>query len=134
LTPAFGGIIIAYPIMVATVSNGRASLLFRAFADPTRLRILLLLRDGELCVGDIMHVLRLPQAKTSRHLRYLKSAGLVKDRECGPWSFYSLAPAAGPLPRRLLGCLDASAAEIPEIASDARRAAAVRRGGGCCPR
>lgn len=111
-----------------------ASLLFRAFSDRTRLRILRLLRDGELCVGDIVAILRLPQAKTSRHLRYLRNAGLADVREEGLWSFYSLAPGRNPLHRKLLECLGACAGESPENVLDARRAAKVRRGGGCCPR
>ena len=51
--------------------------IFRAFADETRLRILNLLSEGELCVCDVMGVLREPQSKVSRHLSYLRQAGLV---------------------------------------------------------
>ena len=57
--------------------------MFRACADPTRLRILMLLEGRELCVTDVETILRLPQAKTSRHLRYLKAAGLVDCRKRG---------------------------------------------------
>jgi ArsR family transcriptional regulator len=102
---------------------------FRACADRTRLRILGLLRGGELCVGDLMSILRVPQAKTSRHLAYLRRAGLVRCREQGLWSFYSLAPARDGFHRRLMRCVDASG--IGE--TDRRRAASLRRKGGCCP-
>ncbi len=107
-----------------------ADLLFRAFSDPTRLRILHLLRRKEHCVGDLMAVLRIPQAKTSRHLAYLRRAGLVRVREQGLWSYYSLAPVRNALQRRLLACLEA----CPRNPADLRRGAALRKGGGCCPR
>jgi len=102
--------------------------LFRALADPTRLRILCLLRRGELCVGDLVGVLRTPQAKTSRHLATLRRAQLVDVRESGRWCFYSLRPARRALQRRLIDCLDAVAST-----ADARRLALRRRRGGCCP-
>ena len=52
-------------------------LVFRAFSDRTRLRILHLLRGGELCVCDLVKVLDVPQPKASRHLAYLRRAGLA---------------------------------------------------------
>lgn len=107
-----------------------ADRLFRALSEGTRLRILHILRDGELCVGDLMEILRIPQARTSRHLRYLWRAGLVRAREEGLWSFYSLAPAGNRFRRKLLECV----AACPESAADRRRAARLRKGGGCCPK
>jgi ArsR family transcriptional regulator, arsenate/arsenite/antimonite-responsive transcriptional repressor len=65
--------------------------LFRAFADETRLRILNLLSKGELCVCDVMRVLKEPQSKVSRHLSYLKRAGLVVGRKQGLWMHYQLS-------------------------------------------
>lgn len=67
---------------------------FRAAADPCRLRILNLLRDGELCVCEIMAALRRPQSSTSHHLSVLREAGLVKERRDGKWSYYRLADGA----------------------------------------
>ena len=55
----------------------RVELMFRAFSDPTRLRILGLLRGGERCVCELVDILRCPQPKASRHLAYLRKAGLV---------------------------------------------------------
>lgn len=118
--------------MTATLKS-RTPGLFRALSDPTRLRILHLLRDGELCVCDLMQILRVPQAKTSRHLAYLRRAGLVTVRDEGLWSYYALAPAAGPLHRRLLACLDVCCSELPAITADARRAGRKRKGAACCP-
>ncbi|MBN1492026.1 MAG: transcriptional regulator, partial [Phycisphaerae bacterium] len=53
---------------------GNIDLMFRAFSDRTRLRILHILQDGELCVGDIVEILRAPQPRVSRHLAYLRKA------------------------------------------------------------
>ena len=78
---------------------------FRALSDPTRLRLLQLLRGGELCVCDLMSALRAPQAKTSRHLAYLKNAGLVVSRKDGLWSYYSLARPRDAVHRKLLECV-----------------------------
>jgi ArsR family transcriptional regulator len=70
--------------------------LFKALSDETRLRILALLSAGELCVCDLMAVLDLPQSTVSRHLAYLRHAGLVEDRRRGVWMYYRLStPAAG---------------------------------------
>jgi ArsR family transcriptional regulator len=116
--------------MTATLDTASPSRLFRAFADPTRLRILRLLRDGELCVCDLMQALRAPQAKTSRHLAYLRRAGLVKARDDGQWAYYSLTAPRDAFHRKLLDCLSACFSGLPEMKADARRARRVRS---CCP-
>lgn len=110
------------------------NVMFRAFSDRTRLRLLHLLRGGELCVGDLVTILQAPQPTVSRHLAYLRRAGLVAARKNGLWSFYKLAPARGAFHRSLLHCLETCFGDVPEIAGDARRAAKVKRSGGCCPR
>ena len=68
--------------------------LFRALADPCRLKVLLLLRQGELCVCEIMIAVDRPQSSTSHHLTILKEAGLIKERRDGKWSRYRLAEGA----------------------------------------
>ena len=65
--------------------------IFKALSDETRLRMVNLLYERELCVCDVMAVLQIPQAKASRHLIYLKNAGVVKDRKQAQWAHYSLA-------------------------------------------
>ena len=65
--------------------------LFKALADRTRLRILSLLQAGEICVCDIHGSLDLPQPTVSRHLAYLRKAGLVSGRKDGLWVHYRLA-------------------------------------------
>ena len=107
--------------------------LFRAFSDTTRLRILHLLRDGELCVCDLIEVMRLPQPTISRHLSYLRKAGIVQTREERSWNFYTLTSARSAVHKRLLDCLAACIHELPQLADEARRARAVRSKGGCCP-
>lgn len=67
----------------------------KALSDETRLRILNLLYEQELCVCDIMETLQISQAKASRHLIYLKNAGLVKDRKYAQWVFYSMSKDEG---------------------------------------
>lgn len=62
----------------------------KALSDETRLRILSLLYENELCVCEIMEILQISQAKASRHLIYLKNAGLVKDRKYAQWAYYSM--------------------------------------------
>lgn len=108
------------------------NLMFRAFSDPTRLRILTLIHDRELCVGDIVTVVRLPQPTVSRHLAYLRRAGLVGSRKDGLWVYYSLAKPSSPFHHRLISCLASCFSDVPEIARDAKRAAKLRQSGGCC--
>lgn len=62
----------------------------KALSDPTRLRIVSLLRHGELCVCDLMEALQTPQSKISRHLAFLKNAGWVKATRSGKWMHYQL--------------------------------------------
>ena len=110
------------------------TLMFRAFADPTRLRILgLLSHGGELCVGDLVATLRVPQPTTSRHLAYLRRAGLVGVRKDGLWSHYSLAGARTATHRALLRTLRGSLPSVAELEADRRCLEALRRTGGCCP-
>jgi ArsR family transcriptional regulator len=78
---------------------------FRALSDQTRLRILNLLRGGELCVCHLVAVLGVPQPTASRHLSYLRKAGLVVARKQGLWSYYRLSPARGKSRRMLLDYL-----------------------------
>lgn len=64
---------------------------FKALGDPTRLRILGLLKSREMCVCEVMAALDLTQPTASHHLGILENVGLVKKRKEGKWIFYSLA-------------------------------------------
>jgi len=68
--------------------------IFKAMSDPCRLKILLLLREGELCGCEIMIGLDRPQSTTSHHLSILKDAGLIRERKDGRWSRYRLSEGA----------------------------------------
>ena len=92
--------------------------LFRALADETRLRILNLLQQRELCVCQIVEVLELGQSKVSRHLAYLRNAGLVNDRRDATWMYYSLAEPRGPLHEQILECVKLLGREVPVAAND----------------
>jgi ArsR family transcriptional regulator len=70
---------------------------YAALADPTRLRILSLLGDGEICVCHIHASLDVPQPTASRHLAYLRKSGLVEARREGIWMHYRLAPQDNPV-------------------------------------
>jgi ArsR family transcriptional regulator len=76
---------------------GEMETVFKALADATRLRILGLLLAGEVCVCHIHDALRIPQPKTSRHLAYLRRAGLVTARRAGTWMHYQLADLSDPV-------------------------------------
>jgi ArsR family transcriptional regulator len=116
-----------------TKAQTQVNQMFRAFSDRTRLRILHLLLEGEMCVGDLVKVLQVPQPTASRHLAYLRRVGLVINRKNGLWKFYRLAPARSPFHRNLVKCLQSCFRDVPELASDAERAAKIRESGGCCP-
>ncbi|HUW32660.1 MAG TPA: metalloregulator ArsR/SmtB family transcription factor [Planctomycetota bacterium] len=105
---------------------------FRLLADETRLRILILLTRGELCVCDIMSVIGATQSKTSRHLAYLRSAGLVQDRREGLWIHYSLAKPTGVLQQRMFEWLRHAENEVPQAVEDLRVLREIRRSRKTC--
>jgi len=124
--------IIAWANIVRKAEN-QVNLMFRAFSDRTRLRILHLLLDRELCVGDIITVIQVPQPTASRHLAYLRKAGLVRTRKNGLWNHYRIAPAETAFQRDLIECLRSCFQDVPELAADEKRAEQLRKKGGCCP-
>lgn len=66
------------------------TLTFKALSDETRIRILSLMKEGEVCVCDIAETLKMTQPNISFHISLLKEAGLIKDRKNGRWIHYSL--------------------------------------------
>ena len=66
------------------------TLTFKALSDETRIRILSLMKDGELCVCDIAETLQMTQPNISFHISLLKEAGFIKTRKNGRWIHYSL--------------------------------------------
>lgn len=73
-----------------TISPADSAQMFKALGDETRIRMLGLLRHGELCVCDIMEVLKLPQSTASRHLAYLRNSKWVSGTRKGKWMYYRL--------------------------------------------
>lgn len=99
--------------------------LMKVLAHPARLRILALLREGELCVCQITEVLGIPTSTASEHLTELRRAGLLAERKEGRWVYYGLSPRQGleGLVQALWPHVDA----VEQVAAD-RKAAAVTRG------
>ncbi len=100
--------------------------MLRAAAEPTRLRLLALLQDGELSVKDLTRILNQSQPRISRHLKLLAEAGLVKRLRDGSWAYYQLADggeAAGLL-HAVLGSVDRGDAVLER---DRSRATTVKR-------
>ena len=109
-----------------TAQTSSVDAMFRAFSDRTRLRVLNMLRSGETCVCDLVAVLDVPQPKVSRHLAYLRRAGLVLARKEGLWMHYRLAPAGSEFHKSLLNCLSCCFGAVPELAEDAQKLAKAK--------
>ncbi|MFP5239138.1 MAG: ArsR/SmtB family transcription factor [Acidobacteriota bacterium] len=105
------------------------SSLFKALSDETRLRIVNLLAEGELCVCDLTHALEMPQSTVSRHLAHLKNAGLISDRRYKTWAYYRLADDAPPLAREVVGSLTKHMRLIDQVRKDKAALGEYR----CCP-
>lgn len=103
----------------------------KGLADVTRLRIINLLCWGELCGCDIQRVLQASQSNVSRHLNYLKHAGLVLDRRDGFRVFYQLAPAESETRKNLLQFLAAAFRRDEGFRSDLRRLKEAVKDGAC---
>lgn len=102
-------------------------LLFKAFADPTRLRILSLLAAGELCVCDIVEILDLPQPTISRHLSALRIAGLVEVTRDWKFAHYRLAAPSDPVHRDLINCVRSCFQGIESLDRERMKAEALVR-------
>jgi len=120
-------IVYAYPYMTATLMTTPD--LFRAFADPTRLRILNLLIEGEVCVCDLCSVLNEIQPKISRHLAYLRRAGLAEVRQDGKWKYYRIKQHTQGLEHKLISCVKSCLRDIDILREDLDR---LRNGRGTC--
>ena len=103
--------------------------LCKALADPTRLRILGLLMSGEICVCHIHESLKIPQPRASRHLAYLRRAGLVETRKDGQWVHYRLATPPDDVTRKLMESIGCCVTALPTWKQDAAR---LEKRTGCC--
>ena len=107
----------------------------KAFADPTRVRLICVLRGEELCVCELCDVLGVVQSTLSTHLQYLRQARLVRTRNEGKWVYYTLsgdftrvADALFKLHRAELE----SDAQIRKDAAGLKKRLALRKEGSCC--
>ncbi len=104
---------------------------FKALSDETRLRIMMLLMQGELCVCDVMLVLDEPQSKVSRHLAYLKHSGLTNSKRAGVWMHYCLKQPGDDVYRAQLDFLKGQLSHLPQFRMDREKLAELKRQGGC---
>ena len=117
-----------YTLLVAKAHSGVSlDLLFRALADPTRLRLLNLIADREICVCYLVEILRTSQPKISRHLAYLRKAGIVASRREGKWMHYRLAVPRDEVAARILRETLRHLRDKPEMQRDIARLSSV-----CC--
>src|SRR5256714_7477308 len=101
--------------------------LFSALADRTRLRLISLIGDSEVCVCFLVEILKISQPKISRHLAYLRRAGVVTARREGKWMHYRLTEPPDEHAARIFREVRASLAEHPEFQRDRERLLKV-----CC--
>lgn len=105
--------------------------IYDCLCDATRLRLLNLLASQPLCVCHLEAALKLPQARISRHLAYLRRNGLVTTTQQGPWRIYALTE---PVPAALqanLTCLQDARSSEPIFAQDAARLARLTASADC---
>jgi ArsR family transcriptional regulator len=120
--------------MTSSFAVDHLEVLFSAFADPTRIRILSLLAAGELCVCDIVDLLDLPQPTVSRHLAALRDADLVEATRTARFVYYRLAKPANPVHHNLIACVRNCFMGIESLDSERNRAVeriGERRGDPC---
>ena len=103
--------------------------LFQALGDATRLRILGLLLTGEVCVCHIHESLGVSQPKASRHLAYLRRAGLVDSRKEGLWVYYRLADTTDPAIATIRQAVTHTLGHLEGVRRDAGR---LTKKTGCC--
>ena len=130
----------------ATTSKNRAAVdelenLFKALADKTRLRILALLGNNEVCVCHIHDSLAVPQPTVSRHLAYLRKSGLVKARRDGVWMHYRVSRSLSPVIRGVLAAAVEALKQVPATTQDRKQfqrsfgqlyVLGTPAGGACC--
>jgi ArsR family transcriptional regulator, arsenate/arsenite/antimonite-responsive transcriptional repressor len=114
---------------------------FKALADKTRLRILALLGNNEVCVCHIHDSLGLPQPTVSRHLAYLRKSGLVAARRDGVWMHYQVSRTLSPLARGIVGAAVDALQRVPATNQDRKQfqrsfgqlyVLGTPAGGACC--
>ncbi len=108
---------------------GELEAVLKALADGTRLRILGLLTTGEVCVCHLHDSLKISQPKASRHLAYLRRAGLVTTRREGLWVYYKLAEPTDPIAATIQQAVTHALGHVDAVKKDAQR---LQKETGCC--
>lgn len=93
----------------------------KAISDPNRVRVLLALRNRELCVCRLIELLQLAPSTVSKHLTILKQAGLIEGRKEGRWMHYRLATGKNSLVQNTLEWIFKSVENTPDIQADGER-------------
>jgi ArsR family transcriptional regulator len=109
-----------------TITKHRAAIdqleeVLKALADKTRLRILALLGNNEVCVCHIHDTLGLPQPTVSRHLAYLRRTGLVAARRDGVWMHYQVSRALVPAVQRVVDAAVDALNQVPVTSRDRKQ-------------
>ncbi len=104
---------------------------FKALSDGTRLRIVLLLTQEELCVCDLMEILGEPQSKISRHLAYLKHSGITENKRIGVWMYYRLKDSQNGIFKAQINLLKKNLSIHPIFKRDAEKLQHLKRKGRC---
>jgi len=105
----------------STAAVDRLESFFKALADTTRLRILALLGNNEVCVCHIHDSLGLPQPTVSRHLAYLRKSGLVAARRDGVWMHYQVSRSLNPVIRGVVAAAVDALRQLPATTQDRKQ-------------
>lgn len=128
--------------VATTTAIDKLESVFKALADTTRLRILALLGSGEVCVCHLHDSMGIPQPTVSRHLAYLRRAGLVDARRDGVWMHYQMSRSLDPVVAGVVNAAVHALTHVPLTARDRRQyvkcfgelcAPATGTGVSCCP-
>jgi ArsR family transcriptional regulator len=103
-------------LRVKQVDIGKGAELFRSLGEESRIRILHLIhRTGQMCISDMELILDFTQTKTSRHLSYLKGAGLVRGKKVDQWIYYQVSPGYTDILERLFGMMKKDAQLVTDL-------------------
>lgn len=108
--------------------------LFKLLAEPSRVRLLHALTQGEFCVCELTDAIQTPQYTISRSLSALRKSGWVTERREGTWIYYRLAPAQAALIKGLIRLISKHGLDTKTLATDSKRLQkrlALREGGRC---
>jgi ArsR family transcriptional regulator, arsenate/arsenite/antimonite-responsive transcriptional repressor len=125
----------------APAAIDQLEVVFKALADRTRLRILALLGNDEVCVCHLHDTLGLPQPTVSRHLAYLRRSGLVDVRRDGVWMHYQISKSLDPVVEGVVHAAVDALTQVPTTAADRKQfkrafgelyVMSTPTGGSCC--